>query len=58
MREKTAQSFSTYASGRQNVAFLDVRLALYKRYNPLALGLEYMASTFFETFAVRVHSDL
>lgn len=49
LKEKTAQEFITYATGRQNVAFLDVKLSLFKRYNPLTLILEWLLSFFFDT---------
>lgn len=49
LREKTPQEFMTYASGRQNVAFVDLKLTLFKRYNPLTLIAEFIASFFFET---------
>ena len=51
IREKTAQEFLSYASGRQNVAFLDVRLEMLKRYNPMTLFMEWFLSLFFESFA-------
>ena len=34
IREKSLYEFATYASGRQNTAFLDVKLTLVKRFNP------------------------
>lgn len=47
MREQTANEFVTYATGRQNVAFADVRLVLNKRYNPLlSLGETAMGFVF------------
>jgi len=46
LREKTAVDFTTYATGRQNVAFLDIKISLYKRYNPLAFLVDYMMSLF------------
>ena len=49
VREKTAQEFVTYATGRQNVAFLDVKLLLFKRYNPLTLILEFLMSFFLDS---------
>jgi hypothetical protein len=49
LKEKTAQEFSTYATGRQNVAFMDIKLSLFKRYNPVTLVLEYIMSFFFES---------
>lgn len=49
LKEKTAQEFITYATGRQNVAFVDIKLSLFKRYNPLTLILEYLLSFFFDS---------
>ena len=49
LKEKTAQEFVTYATGRQNVAFIDVKLSLFKRYNPLTLMLEWALSFFMES---------
>lgn len=49
VREKTAQEFITYATGRQNVAFLDVKLLLFKRYNPLTLILEFLMGFFLDS---------
>lgn len=49
LKEKTAQEFITYATGRQNVAFLDIKLSLFKRYNPLTFVLELVLSFFLES---------
>ncbi|KAJ4312036.1 hypothetical protein N0V94_007642 [Neodidymelliopsis sp. IMI 364377] len=50
MREKKADEFTTYATGRQNVAFVDFKLTLAKRFNPfLRLG-EHLLPLFFESF--------
>ena len=49
LKEKSPQQFTTYATGRQNVAFLDVNLTLLKRYNPFSLIVEYGMSLFFES---------
>lgn len=49
LKEKTAQEFITYATGRQNVAFLDVKLSLFKRHNPVSLFLEMLISFFFNS---------
>jgi len=54
LKEKSPQEFSTYATGRQNVAFLDVNLTLIKRYNPFSLLIEYGASLFFESMPAPV----
>jgi hypothetical protein len=49
LKEKSPQEFTTYASGRQNVAFLDVKLTLLKRYSPLTMLAEYAMSLFFDS---------
>lgn len=52
LKEKSAQEFVTYATGRQNVAFLDVAIRLPKRYNPITYAMEYAFSFFFESWPV------
>lgn len=49
LKEKAPQEFATYASGRQNIAFLDVNLTLHKRYSPISMVAEYAMSLFFES---------
>lgn len=49
LQEKTAQEYITYATGRQNVAFIDIRVLLLKRYNPATLLVEYILSFIFDT---------
>lgn len=49
LREKNAAEYSTYATGRTNVAFLDAKLTLYKRYNPASLFAEYILAFFMES---------
>lgn len=49
LKEKSAQEFATYATGRQNVAFTDVRLTLYKRYNPATWAIESLIGYLFES---------
>lgn len=49
LKEKTASEFLTYATGRQNTAFVDFKIFLYKRYNPMTLLVEYLFSFFFES---------
>ena len=56
LREKTGQEFCTYATGRQNVAFMDVTLKLFKRYNPLTLIFETVVSFFLESVPVPIES--
>ncbi|PSR75464.1 hypothetical protein BD289DRAFT_418905 [Coniella lustricola] len=48
--EKSLFEFATYASGRQNVAFLDVKLSLIRRFNPIMSVAEGGLSFFFESF--------
>jgi len=50
LKEKAANEFSTYATGRQNVAFLDISLKMPKRYNPIIYFMEYACSFFFESW--------
>lgn len=50
LKEKSAHEFAAYATGRQNVAFLDVSLTLPKRYNPITYIMEYVFSFFFESW--------
>ncbi|KAK4989321.1 hypothetical protein LTR50_003313 [Elasticomyces elasticus] len=37
LKEKSKNEYITYATGRQNVAFVDIKLTLLRRYNPIAL---------------------
>ena len=54
LREKKMDEFTTYATGRLNVAFADFKLCLAKRYNPLLGVGEIVFSTFFESMTVTV----
>jgi hypothetical protein len=49
MKENAQNEFVTYATGRQNVAFLDMKLTLIKRYNPLVVLGEYVIGFLFES---------
>lgn len=49
MKEKSPQEYATYATGRQNIAFLDYNLTLFKRYSPLTLVVEFGMSMFFDS---------
>ena len=42
--------YASYATGRQNVAFMDVKLSLMKRFNPLVLFPEFVIGFLFETY--------
>lgn len=50
LKEKTAQEYVTYATGRQNVAFTDINVKLFKRYNPATLIVEFVLGFLFESF--------
>jgi len=50
LKEDSPQKFSTYATGRQNVAFVDVTITLIKRYSPIAMIAESGLSLFFDSF--------
>lgn len=54
LKEKSPQEFTTYATGRQNVAFLDININLLKRYSPLSMIAEYGMSLFFESMPAPV----
>jgi hypothetical protein len=49
LKEKKADEFQTYATGRQNVAFVDFKLTLAKRYNPFMMVGEHVLPLFFES---------
>ena len=51
IQEKSGQEYITYATGRQNVAFTDIKITLFKRYNPFSWLLEYLGSTIFESIS-------
>ncbi|KAL1303971.1 hypothetical protein AAFC00_000418 [Neodothiora populina] len=49
LKEKSKDVFMSYASGRQNIAFVDVKINLLKRYNPFALVGEAVLPFFVES---------
>ena len=51
LKERTASEFITYATGRQNTGFMDIKIKLFKRYNPMTLFAEYLFSFFFDSVA-------
>jgi Protein of unknown function (DUF1682) len=53
-KEKSAQEFQSYATGRQNVAFLDVSIKLLKRYNGVMYLMDFILSFFIESWAAQV----
>ncbi|UNI14281.1 hypothetical protein JDV02_000926 [Purpureocillium takamizusanense] len=50
LKEKSLFEFATYATGRQNVAFMDVKLTLAKRFNPILSTVETVGSFFTDMF--------
>lgn len=54
LREKKPDEFASYATGRANVAFVDFKLTLAKRFNPLMRFGELAISLFFESMPVPV----
>lgn len=50
LNEESPNEFTTYLSGRQNIAFADVRISLFKRYNPTSFLSEFAFSFFFDSF--------
>lgn len=49
IEEKALNEFTTYATGRQNIAFVNIQLTLHKRYNPLVLAGENIVGFIFES---------
>ncbi|KYK60004.1 hypothetical protein DCS_01138 [Drechmeria coniospora] len=50
LKEQSLFEFATYASGRQNTAFMDVKLTLKKRFNPIMNSIETLISFFSDMF--------
>lgn len=51
LKERSLFEFTTYATGRLNVAFVDVRLTLAKRFNPLIVLFESILGFLFDANA-------
>lgn len=49
IKEKSLFEFATYATGRQNTAFTDVKLTLTKKFNPIVNSFEHLAGFFVES---------
>ncbi|KAJ2986470.1 hypothetical protein NUW58_g5012 [Xylaria curta] len=50
LKEKSLFEFASYATGRQNVAFMDVKLSLMKRFNPMILFPDFIISFLFDSY--------
>lgn len=57
LREKSLFEFASYGTGRQNVAFMDVKLTLTKRFNP-ALSIVESVSSFFMDAVETPHDSM
>ncbi|OQE27954.1 hypothetical protein PENFLA_c005G02132 [Penicillium flavigenum] len=51
LKEKSLQEFTSYATGRQNVAFVDISVKLPKRYNPVTYWMDYALSFLWESWS-------
>lgn len=49
IKEKTAFEYETYATGRANTAFVDIKIILWKWYNPLLLLAESLVGQVFDS---------
>lgn len=56
MKERSLVTFQSYATGRQNVAFVDVEINLLRRYNPLILAIEAIGAFFVESIQAPVEN--
>lgn len=50
LKEKSLFEFATYATGRRNIAFMDAKLSLIRRFNPLIATAEAGLSMFFDSY--------
>ena len=54
MKEKSPNEFASYATGRQNIAFVDLSITLTKRYSPLSTIAESAIGFFIESLPAPV----
>jgi Protein of unknown function (DUF1682) len=54
LKEKTADEFQSYATGRQNIAFIDVSIKLLKRFNVVMFLMDAIIGFFFESWSAQV----
>lgn len=52
IKEKSLFQFESYATGRANIAFVDVNISLTKRFNPILNGVEYLLGTLMDSAPV------
>ena len=53
-KEQSKSEYLSYATGRQNVAYLDIKLSLHKRYNPIVWFGETVLGFFFDSMPAPV----
>lgn len=56
IKEKSLFEYASYATGRQNIAFVDVNLTLKKRFNPISIFAETFLGFAFESFTSPIDS--
>lgn len=49
LQEKTGWEYESYASGRQNVAFVDIKILLHRRMNPVFMIVENVTGMYIES---------
>ncbi|KAK5990171.1 UPF0674 endoplasmic reticulum membrane C2G5.01-like protein [Cladobotryum mycophilum] len=52
LKEKSLFEYASYATGRQNVAFMDVKITLAKRFNPIIHYAETLAAILSDSFSM------
>ncbi|KAI1180042.1 hypothetical protein F4777DRAFT_530738 [Nemania sp. FL0916] len=50
LKEKSLFEYASYATGRQNVAFMDIKISLMKRFNPMVLFPDFIIAFLFESY--------
>jgi hypothetical protein len=56
LKQQSLFEYASYATGRQNIAFVDVKLTLKKRFNPIMTAAETALSFFFDSFGTPTDS--
>jgi len=54
LKEKSADEFLSYATGRQNVAFIDISIKLLKRFNVVMFAMDTILGLFLESWSAQV----
>lgn len=54
LKEKSADEFLSYATGRQNAAFIDVSIKLLKRFNVVMFAMDTILGIFLESWSTQV----